>query len=131
MIRKFNKGATRDTNKCKISYYGFRHPLVEHSFGKYMLKHQKQSDGKIREANNWWSGWSSDVSIDSLTRHVVDLECLHAGLFVYKIRLDDGEDTVVLSEKKHPLPKNWQETTKEDCLNAIKFNCNSYLLQIL
>ena len=37
-MRTFKGNATRDTNKGKkISYFGFRHPLVEHSFGKYML----------------------------------------------------------------------------------------------
>ena len=130
-MRKFKSNATRDTNKGKISYFGFRHPLVEHSFGKYMLKHQKQADGQMREPNNWWGGWDAKISIDSLTRHIADLECLHAGLYVYKVRLDDGEDTVVLPEKKNPLPKNWEEVSKEDCLNAAKFNCNAYLLDLL
>jgi len=135
-MRKFTSNATRDTNSGKISYYGFTHPLVEHSFGNYMLRHQTQADGKKREANNWWGGWSTDISIDSLTRHIKDLECLHAGLLVYKVRLEDGEETVVLPYTykeiyKEPLPDNWTLTNKEEALNAIKFNCNSYLLNLL
>ena len=94
-MRKFKTGSIRDTNKGKISYYGFRHPLVEHSFGKYMLKHQKQADGQLRSPNNWWGGWSEDISIDSLIRHAEDLQAIHAGLYVYKVR-DNGEETVVL-----------------------------------
>jgi hypothetical protein len=134
-MRIFLSKATRDTNKGKISYYGFRHPLVEHSFGKYMLRHQKQANGKLRSPFNWWGGWSEDISIDSLTRHTADLEALHAGLFVYKVR-DKGEETVILPysyEKtfKKSLPKNWTKINKEEVLNAIKFNCNAYLLKLL
>ena len=36
-MRTFKGNATRDTNKGKISYYGFRHPLVEHILTKAML----------------------------------------------------------------------------------------------
>ncbi len=134
-MRKFKKGSIRDTNKGKISYYGFRHPLVEHSFGKYMLKHQKQADGQLRSPNNWWGGWSEDISIDSLIRHAEDLQAIHAGLYVYKVR-DNGEETVVLPYPykeifKKELPKNWNLVSKEDCYNAIKFNCNAGLLEHL
>lgn len=134
-MRVFSSSATRDTNKGKIAYYGFRHPLVEHSFGKYMLKHQKQADGKLRSPDNWWGMWDTDISLDSLTRHITDLEALHAGLFVYKVR-DDGEETVVLPYSyeetfKKPLPKNWTRVDEEESLNAIRFNCGSYLLKLL
>ncbi len=134
-MRNFKTGATRDTNKGKISYYGFRHPLVEYSFGKYMLKHQKQADGNIRKPNNWWGGWSEDVSVDSLVRHAEDLQAIHAGLYVYKVR-DNGEETVVLHYPyeevfKGKLPDNWELTTKEDCYNAIRFNCGSGILEHL
>ncbi|MDA3802366.1 MAG: hypothetical protein PF488_00505 [Patescibacteria group bacterium] len=129
-MRNFKTGAVRDTSNNKISYYGFRHPLVEHSYGKYMLRHREQADGKLRSPNNWWGGWSEDTSIDSLARHVADLECLHAGLFVYKVRTKDGEATEVFT-KKQPLKKGWTEVNKEESYNAIKFNCNSGLLRYL
>ena len=128
-MRTFKGNATRDTNKGKISYYGFRHPLVEHSFGKYMLKHQKQADGKLRSPDNWWSGWDESVSLDSMTRHLADLECIQAGLYVYKIRNKDEEITAVYPCKQNK--KGWEEVSKEDCYNAIKFNCNAGLLEYL
>lgn len=128
-MRKFQGDAIRDTNEGKISYYGFRHPLVEHSFGKYMLKHQICADGSKREANNWWAGWSEDVSIDSLVRHVEDLQAIHSGMFVYKVRTKKGENTVV---SHNPL-KALEDfiVSKEDCYNAIRFNCGSGLLEYL
>jgi hypothetical protein len=125
-MRKFKSNAVRDTNEGKISYYGFTHPLVEHSFGEYMLRHRTCADGSLREANNWWSGWSTDVSLDSMTRHIKDLEALHAGLFVYKLR-DKGEKTIMSIK---PI-KGLEPVTKEEAINGIKFNCNAYLLQLL
>ena len=121
--------AIRDTNEGKISYYGFRHPLCEHSFGQYMMKHQKCADGSMRQADNWWGGWSERVSIDSLTRHVADLECLEAGLFVYKERSVFGERTVV--SVKPIKGKEKELVTKEEAYNAIRFNAMSGLLKHL
>jgi hypothetical protein len=140
-MRQFKTGSIRDTNQGKISYYGFRHPLVEHSFGKYMLKHQKQADGKLRSPNNWWGGWSEDISIDSLIRHAEDLQAIHAGYTVVKIRHNDEEITeyikpvikgdLTFSSISTPRGAIVTEVTKEDCYNAIKFNCNAGLLEHL
>lgn len=132
-LRKFNGGAVRDSDKGKIHYLGIRHPLVEHSFGLYMLKHQTCADGTMRKADNWWDGWSESVSLDSMLRHVADLEALHAGLFVYKERDKNGEHTHILTKELKNLKDviGFEQVTEEDCLNAIKFNCNSYLLEIL
>ena len=130
-MRKFKGNAVRDTNEGKISYFGFRHPLVEHSFGKYMLKHQTCADGSKREASNWWSGWSEDVSIDSLVRHVEDLQAIHAGLYVYKVRGFNGENTIVNDKPIKELEKFGARVTKEDCYNAARFNCGAGLLEYL
>lgn len=128
-MREFKGGSVRDSDSGKIKYIEFRNPLVEHSFGKYMLKHQKRADGKIRRGDNWWAGWDTHISLDSMARHLADLECLHAGLFVYKHRDKYGEETIVLPNKVNN--KGWEEVTESDALNAIKFNCNAYLLKIL
>jgi len=141
MLRKFKGDAIRDTNEGKISYFGFRHPLVEHSFGKYMLKHQICSDGSKREANNWWDGWSEDISIDSLVRHVEDLQAIQAGYTVVKIRHDGKETTELIkpvvkgdltfSHISTPKGAIVTEVTKEDCYNAARFNCGAGLLEHL
>lgn len=136
-MRKFASGAVRSQASGKFEIHGYRNPLVEHSFNKYMQKHQVCEDGSIREGKNWWAGWSTEVSLQSMLRHIEDLTALHAGLNVYKIRKEKGEETVYLAENQNlRLPegvslKNVEIVTVEDCLNAVKFNCNAYLLEYL
>jgi len=130
-MRKFKGDAIRDTNEGKISYYGFRHPLCEHSFGEYMERHQTCADGSKRKADNWWSGWSEDVSIDSLVRHAEDLQAIHAGLFVYKVRGFKGERTIVSTKMLKELEGFGARVSKEDAYNAIRFNSTAGLLEYL
>lgn len=127
MIRKFKGGAIRDTNNNKLEHIGFTHPLCEHSFAKYMHHHRITDDG-LRDSNNWWKGWDKHVSIDSLLRHIMDLRALEAGLFVYKER-KDGEKTHYLTEDKPA--KDWVKVNEEECCNAVRFNVDSYKLEIL
>lgn len=124
-MRQFKSGAIRSSNDGKIEYYGFRHPLIEKSFGEYMLRHQVQEDGKLRSSDNWWKGWDKEVSLQSLIRHLEDLTAIHAGYNVYKVR-DKGEKTIYTKDEM-----KGEKVSAEDCLNAIKFNCNAYLLEIL
>ena len=133
-MRLFKSGATRSNAEGKISYYGFRHPLVELSFGKYMLRHQVQEDGKKREPNNWWRGWNKSVSIQSLVRHCEDLQAIYAGYQVVKVRNKDGETTHYIKEGQQVIvtkDDKCEVIGEEECVNAIKFNCNAYLLNIL
>lgn len=72
-------GATRDTsiNKMELSKYMCPEVLLE--FGKYMLKHQIQSDGSKREGDNHKKGFGSthqetmDICFASLLRHIFDI----------------------------------------------------------
>ena len=128
-MRTFNNGATRSSSNGKIDWLGVRHPLVEKSFGDYMKRHRQTEDGKLRDFNNWFGGWDEEISIQSMLRHVADLECIQAGLYVYKIRDKDEEITAVYPCKQNK--KGWEEVSKEDCYNAIKFNCNAGLLEYL
>jgi len=96
-----------------------------------MLGHQLCEDGSLREPDNWWKGWDEIESLRSLGRHVADLEGLQANLFVYKVKLDDGEDTVVMPFKKDKLPSNWRQVDREECYNAIRFNATAGLLRHL
>jgi len=131
-MRLFKSGATRSSSEGKISYFGFRHPLVELSFGKYMLKHQFQEDGKLREPDNWWKGWSKKVSLDSLVRHTEDLQAIYSGLIVIKEKVKGKEITRYLQPEEPPYKSdNAEMVSEEDCVNAIRFNCSSYLLQHL
>lgn len=81
-IRKFNTGATRDSNEGKYDYEGFLSPIVLEAYGKYMHKHRKQSDGSLRDSDNWQKGFGDNhfsVCIKSLWRHFHDLWMEHRG----------------------------------------------------
>lgn len=78
-MRKFETGATRDTDKDKADYEGFLSPLVIEEFGRYMLTHQVQADGKLRASDNWQKGIPLDVYIKSMWRHFLDLWKWHRG----------------------------------------------------
>ena len=107
-IRQFESGATRDSEDSKNDYEGFLHPLVIQAFGDYMTRHRKQSDGKLRDSDNWQKMFGEkhkDVCIKSMWRHFLDLWLFHRG---YK-----GRDNI------------------EDALAGIIFNAQAYWLKIL
>jgi len=114
-MRVFESGATRDNNDGKPDYEGFFSPLVVEAYGDYMNKHRIQSDGKLRDSDNWQNLFGEDhykVCIKSMWRHFLDLLFLHRG---YK-RFDK---------------KDGHEITIQEACCAIKFNVNAYLYKIL
>jgi hypothetical protein len=136
MLRKFKSGAVRSSANGKIDWLGVYAPLVENSFGNYMKGHTVTETGETREYNNWQKGWEEEESIKSLARHFKDLVNIHAGLIVYKVKLEDGEDTVVFPYTYEAiyckkLPETWHRVTKEEAYNAVRFNCGSGLLEYL
>jgi hypothetical protein len=132
-IRKFESGGLRDTDLGKLNYYGFRHPLLEQSFAKYMHEHRKMADGTLRDANNWWRGWDKEVSLQSSVRHIEDLQALHAGYRVFELRHHDGKVEKVYTKEEiaHSFSVQIREITEEECCHAIRFNATAYLLQVL
>jgi hypothetical protein len=103
--REFSTGATRDTSANKPDYEGFLSPTVLKRYGKYMNKHRLQSDGKLRDSDNWQKGIPKDVYIKSLWRHLMDLWLEHRG-----------------SESRDGI---------EDALCGLMFNSMGYLHEIL
>lgn len=79
-IRKFDTGATRDTDQGKFDFEGFLSPLVIERFGEYMTKHRKQSDGSLRDSDNWQKGIPKDAYMKSGWRHFFDWWKEHRGL---------------------------------------------------
>lgn len=77
--RKFDTGATRDTDKGKYDYEGFLSPMVLQSFAEYMNRNREQSDGKLRDSDNWQKGIPKDVYIKSMWRHFMDVWLEHRG----------------------------------------------------
>jgi hypothetical protein len=104
-IRQFETGATRDIDANKYDYEGFYSPLVMERFSEYMTKHRKQSDGNLRNSDNWQKGIPLDAYMKSGFRHFVDWWKQHRGYI--------GQDTL------------------EDSLCALLFNVQGYLFEIL
>jgi len=103
--RKFDTGATRDSDKDKLDYEGFLSPIVIKAYGEYMNKHRVQSDGKLRDSDNWQKGIPKDVYIKSAFRHFMDWWLEHRG---YKSR--DG---------------------LKEALNGLLFNVQGYYHELL
>lgn len=103
-IRVFNTGATRDTDVTKPDFEGFISPLVIEAYGRYMNKHRIQSDGSLRDSDNWQKLFGEkhlDVCMKSGWRHFFSWWKSHRG---YKT-----------------------EESIEDSLMALMFNINAYM----
>lgn len=110
-IRKFETGATRDTDNGKYDYEAFLSPLVIQRYGQYMHEHRKQADGTLRDGDNWQRGIPLTAYMKSLWRHVFQVWMIHRGELVY--------DTV------------GNRVYLEDALCAIMFNTMGYLHETL
>jgi len=78
-IRVFETGATRDTDQGKHDYEGYLSPLVLMRFAEYMTKHRHQSDGTLRESDNWQKGIPLAQYMKSMFRHFMDVWRIHRG----------------------------------------------------
>ena len=107
-LRSFETGATRDTAEGKLDYEGFLNPLFILQFAKYMNMHRVQSDGKLRDSDNWQKGIPMSVCAKSLDRHFQDFLLIHRG---------------------------YGRHAHEDCIIAaamgMMFNIQAYILQTL
>lgn len=108
-MRTFDTGATRDTAEGKPNYGGYLSSLALRCFGRYMLKHETQADGKKREPGNWKKGIPERVYYESLLHHTL-------------------EDLMALMDG---LPAREPSTTKKEALCAILFNAQGMLHEIL
>lgn len=109
-IRTFSSGATRDTDVGKLNYIKALSPLVLQSYVAYLSKHRVQSDGQLRDWDNWKRGIDKQTYLESLARHLMTLWLLHEGNQAFD---------------------NKGEVTLEDSLCAIIFNASGYLFEIL
>jgi hypothetical protein len=105
--RDFASGATRSPLGDKLQYEGYSNPLVEKRFAEYMKRHQTDSAGVQREADNWQKGIPEDSLMDSGYRHFMAWWLHHRGYME-----EAGEDI-------------------EESLCALRFNVNAYLKWIL
>ena len=111
-VRTFDTGATRDTEAGKLDFEGFLDPRVLWAFAEYMDKNRVQSDGSLRDSDNWQKGIPRDAYLKSLLRHTMDLWLIHRGRKV--VRPEDGH-----------------EVTLTDALGAVLFNVQGYWHEVL
>lgn len=104
-MRTFKSGATRDKENQKLDYEGFLSPLVLERFAKYMHQHRIQSNGKLRDSDNWQKGIPLNSYISSAWRHFMDWWKEHRGL--------QSQDGI------------------EDAICALIFNASGYLHELL
>lgn len=76
-VRTFDTGATRDQDTTKHDFEGFLSPAVLNRFAEYMHKHRFQSDGSLRDSDNWQKGIPQDAYMKSLLRHVMTCWTAH------------------------------------------------------
>ena len=79
-VRRFESGATRDTDAGKFDYEGFLSPVVLREYARYMHKHRVQADGSLRAADNWQRGIPKDAYMASMFRHFMDVWMFHRGI---------------------------------------------------
>lgn len=109
-IRQFATGATRDTSEGKLEFARFMSPIVIKRYAEYMDLHRKQTDGNLREPDNWMNLFGDkheDVCMDSLFRHLMDVWLINKGF------------------------KNEAREDLETALCAILFNTQAWLFKIL
>ena len=106
--RNFETGAYRDTDEGKYDYEGFLSPLVLERYAEYMNKHRLQSDGRMRDSDNWQAGIPKKEYMKSGWRHFFDWWKEHRG-----VQTQDSCEGV------------------EDALCALIFNSMGYLHEVL
>jgi len=85
-------------------------PIVLKRFAEYMDLHRKQTDGVLREPDNWqklFGDKHEDVCMDSLYRHLMDVWLINKGF---------------KSEAREDI---------ESALCAILFNAQAWLFKVL
>ena len=91
-MRKFEGGATRDAEQGKLDHEAFNSPLVDMCYAEYLNKHRIQSDGDMRDGDNWQKLFGDDhcdICMKSLCRHVVDARLRHRGYMSEQSMADD------------------------------------------
>ena len=94
IVRKFSTGATRDTSDGKYDYEGFLSPIVIQKYAEYMHSNRKQSDGSLRDGDNWQKHFGERhyaVCMKSMWRHFMDLWLEHR-----KIKSRDGIENAIM-----------------------------------
>lgn len=109
-VRTFGSGATRDTDKDKLNYIKALDPLVLQTYVEYLGKHRVQSDGNLRDWDNWKKGIDKQTYLESEDRHHRAIWLLSQGYDVYD---------------------NHGPVTEKDALCGVIFNAMGRLYELL
>lgn len=110
-MRAFDGGATRDNIEGKLQFSRFLSYRVLERYCRFMESHRVQTDGNLREPDNWKRGMPTEVYRDSLVRHTFQAW-----------GVTEGEN--VRDEHGNPIDL-------EEALCAIIFNASGYLFEVL
>ena len=109
-IRIFESGATRDTDAGKLNYIRALSPIVLQYYVNYLGKHRVQSDGNLRDWDNWKNGIDKQTYLEGMDRHKMAVWLLHQG---------------------QQACDNHGSVTLEDSLCGVIFNAMGYLYELL
>ncbi len=109
-VRTFDTGATRDTDDGKLDFEGFFAPSVMIRFAEFMHENRIQSDGELRDSDNWQKGIPRDQYMKSMFRHFMEVWGNHRSLALGKNDYADG--------------------VQETALCALMFNVMGYLFEM-
>lgn len=108
-IRKFESGATRDSDEDKLDYEAMLSPLVLKRYAEYMHKNRKLKDGSLRPGDNWQLGIPLTAYCKSLWRHFMDVWTIHRRRLTSEVTSYAEQDDL------------------EEALCAVIFNASGYL----
>lgn len=91
-MRKTKTGATRNNDDGKINYV-HSSVLVERVYCEYMHGNRFQSDGKMRDADNWKKGMPWKWYKKSFLGHIQDVKMLMEGNKVF----EDGKEVTLFN----------------------------------
>ena len=111
-VREFETGATRDVSAHKYDYEAFESPLVVNRFAAYMHRHRLQSDGTLRDGDNWQKGIPNQEYVKSMWRHFFDVWAIMRGYTCVE-------------------PLTGDEVDIQEALCALRFNVNGLLHNLL
>lgn len=109
--RYFESGATRDTDEGKFDYEGFLHPVVLEMYAQYMHENRVQSDGEMRDSDNWQKGIPRKQYMKSMWRHFHEVWKAHRAGYA------------------EPCA-GYDPTPMHDALCALMFNVMGYLYEM-
>lgn len=67
--RKFDTGASRDTDAGKLDFEGALSPRVLRRYVEFLHSKRPMPDGTVRDSDNWQKGMPRDVYMKSAWRH--------------------------------------------------------------